>query len=270
MICMNLKIMNFLLEEQGGYTKHPCFLCYWNSRVKDKHWIRDLRPARSSLAPGDKNIIYKPLVDAKKIILPPLHIKLEVMKQYVKALDHNRDCFRYIFQAFPGLGKEKKKAGVFNGPQIRHLLRDPNFVASVTAHKARAWNAFSLVASNFFKNRKRENYEGVVKKLLSSMQEVQCSMSIKLHFPKNHLYYHLKYFPENLGNISEEQGERFLQDIRVMEERYQGRWDCHMRADYCWNLNRKSSPLCTNENCSKENFQVHDNCDISILSNAMC
>ena len=211
-------MMNFLLEEQGGYTKYPCFLCYLNSRAKDKHWIRDLWPARSSLAPGDKNITHKPLVDAKKIILPPLHIKLEMMKQYVKALDHNRDCFSYIFQAFPGLGEEKKKAGVFNGPQIEQLFRDSNFVASVTAHEARVWNAFSLVASNFFDNTKRENYEDLVKKLLSSMQEVQCSMSIKLHFLKNHL----EYFPENLGDISEERGERFHQDIRVMEEHYQG------------------------------------------------
>ena len=114
------------------------------------------------MAPGDKNIIHKSLVDAKKIILPPLHIKLEVMKQYVKVLDHYRDCFRYICQAFPGLSEEKKKAGVFIGPQIRQLLRDPNFVASVTAHEARAWNAFSLVVSNFFDNRKRENYEDLV------------------------------------------------------------------------------------------------------------
>ena len=211
-------MMNFFSEEQGGYIKYPCFLCYWNSRAKDEHWIRDHWPARSSLAPGDKNIIHKPLVNAKKIILLPLYVKLEVMKQYVKALDHSKDCFRHIWQAFPGLSEEKKKAGVFNGPQIRRLLRDPNFVASMTAHEARAWNAFSLVASNFFDNRKRENYEDLVKKLLSSIQEVQCSMSIKLHFLK----YHLQYFPENLDDISEEQGGCFHQDIRVMEEHCQG------------------------------------------------
>ena len=76
-----------------------------------------------------------------------------------------------------------------------------------------------LVTSNFFDNRKRENYEDLVKELLSSMQEVQYSMSIKLQFLKNYL----QYFPENLKHISEEQGERFYQDIRVMEERYQGR-----------------------------------------------
>ena len=59
-------------------------------------------------------------------------------------------------------------------------------------------------------------------------------MSIKVHF----LFSHLDEFPENLGTVSDEQGERFHQDIKVMEERYQGRWDVNMIADYCWNLKR--------------------------------
>ena len=44
-------------------------------------------------------------------------------------------------------------------------------------------------------------------------------MSFKLHF----LNSQLDYFPENLGAVSEEQGERFHQDIKEMERRYQGR-----------------------------------------------
>ena len=49
---------------------------------------------------------------------------------------------------------------------------------------------------------------------------------------------HLDYFPSNLGDFSEEQGERFHQDISVMENRYQGRWDVNMMADFCWMLKR--------------------------------
>jgi len=48
---------------------------------------------------------------------------------------------------------------------------------------------------------------------------MDANMSIKLHF----LYSHLERFPENLGDLSDEQGERFHQDIREMEVRYQGR-----------------------------------------------
>ena len=59
-------------------------------------------------------------------------------------------------------------------------------------------------------------------------------MSIKIHF----LHSHLDKFPSNLGAVSDEQGERFHQDIKVMEERYQGRWNINMMADYCWSLKR--------------------------------
>ena len=41
-------------------------------------------------------------------------------------------------------------------------------------------------------------------------------MSIKSHY----LPSHLAWFPENLGDVSEEQGERFHQYIKVMKERY--------------------------------------------------
>ena len=57
-------------------------------------------------------------------------------------------------------------------------------------------------------------------------------MSVKIHF----LHSHLEYFPENLGALSEEQGERFHQAIEIMEKKYQGRWNVHMIADYCWCL----------------------------------
>ena len=45
-------------------------------------------------------------------------------------------------------------------------------------------------------------------------------MSLEVHF----LHSRFDYFPENLGAFSEEQGERFHLDIKVIEKRYQGRW----------------------------------------------
>ena len=65
-------------------------------------------------------------------------------------------------------------------------------------------------------------------------------MSVKLHF----LSSHLDYFPKNF----EEQGERFHQDIRIMEKRNQVQWDVNFLADYCWCLKRyavwKAAPSC--------------------------
>ena len=61
-------------------------------------------------------------------------------------------------------------------------------------------------------------------------------MSVKIHF----LSSHLDFFPENCGSMSDEQGERFHQDIAAMESRYKGKWSPSMLADYCWTLMRDS------------------------------
>ena len=59
-------------------------------------------------------------------------------------------------------------------------------------------------------------------------------MSVKMH----NLFSHMDRFPENLGSMSDEQGEIFRQDLKEMETRHQGRWDAVMMADYCWNPKR--------------------------------
>jgi len=84
-----------------------------------------------------------------------------------------------------------------------------------------AWSTFVETFENFLGNRKAVNYKGIVAKLLSTLQDMGANMSIKLHM----LYSHLDRFTENLGDLSDEQGERFHQDISEMEVRYQGRWD---------------------------------------------
>ena len=54
----------------------------------------------------------------------------------------------------------------------------------------------------------------------------------------HYLFSHMSQFPENLGSMSDEQGERFHQDMKEMEIKYQGRWNIVMMADYCWTLKR--------------------------------
>ena len=203
LICVDLKMVNFLLGQQGGHTKYPYFLCYWDSRANEEHWVRKEWPSRNTIKPGEKNIINNPLVDWKNIILLPLHIGL--MKQFVKALDRSGDCFGYICSTFRGLSYGKKKAGIFDGPQIRMLLRDQYFVTTMTVVEAQAWKAFSKVVHNFLGNKRADNYIELVEELLLSLQDLGCWMSIKVHY----LHSHLNQFPANLGNVSEEQGECF-------------------------------------------------------------
>ena len=94
----------------------------WDSSAQKKHWEETNCPLRSDFQPGDPNILHKSLVDRKKIIFLPLHIKLGLMKQFVKALPTDGDCFKYINLQFPRLSVAKNKAGVFDGPQIQHYF----------------------------------------------------------------------------------------------------------------------------------------------------
>ena len=45
-IQVDLKMVKFLLGQQSGYTKNPCFHCYWDSRDKVNHWTEKDWPGR--------------------------------------------------------------------------------------------------------------------------------------------------------------------------------------------------------------------------------
>ena len=117
-LCGDLKMLAFLLGQQGGYTKYSCFLCLWNSRADDQHYSRKQWPLREELTPGAHNVIRQPLVVREKILLPTLHIKLGHAKQFVKALKSDSEAFKHMQAMFPKLPEAKMKGGIFTGPQI--------------------------------------------------------------------------------------------------------------------------------------------------------
>ena len=130
--CLDFKLVNFLLGQKGGFTKHPCFLYYWDSHATDQHWVKRDLTEREDFAVGNKNIINERVVNWDCIILSSLHIKLGLIKQLVKTLDEDCDCFNYIAKTFPGLSMEKLKAGIFDGPQIRKLMQNQIYTARMT------------------------------------------------------------------------------------------------------------------------------------------
>ena len=233
-ICGDLKVIGILVGLQGGFTKYCCFLCLWDSRAVNHHYVQKIWPERSEFQPGSQNVKYIPLVDPKDVLLPPLHIKLGLMKNFVKAMNKEGDGFKYLRQVFPQLSDAKLKEGIFIGPQIRKLLDDTNFTDTLTRQELRAWTSFVSVVRGFLGNNKDANYEQLVNELLDAYKSLGARMSLKIHF----LHSHLSFFPENMGAVSDEQGERFHQDIRTMEIRYQGRWDPAMMGDYCWSLTK--------------------------------
>ena len=152
-IFVDFKMVKFLLGQKGGNIKHSCFLCYWDSRTTDQHWAMKNWATRN-LAVCDKNIINEPLINRYRIILPPLHIKLGLMKQFVKALDKDGDCFNYIAKTFPSLSMEKLKADIFDGPQICKLMQDQTITARITVAERAAWCSHVSMIREFLGNTK--------------------------------------------------------------------------------------------------------------------
>ena len=80
-----------------------------------------------------------------------------------------------------------------------------------------------------------ENYSEIVQELISSYNAMGYNTSFKLYF----VCFHLDFFPDNMGAVSDEHGERFHQEIS-QPKRYSGKWSPNMHADYCWSLVRET------------------------------
>ena len=218
---------------QLGYTKYCCFLCEWDSRDKKNHWVNKLWPKWTSLTPGEKNVVSTPLVVLPvKNYQPPLHVKLDLMKSFIIGMDKTGRGFKYMRNKFPNLSDAKVKEGLFIGPRIRELMQDVRWRCEwlKEMHDCHLRG----LANDFLGNHKEANCQDVVQHLLTSYKAMGCNMSLKIHFLESHL----DFFSENLGEVSDEHGERFHQDIMAMEQGYQGKWTPSMLADYCWTLKR--------------------------------
>lgn len=199
-------------------------------------FIKENWPSRDSPVPGQKNVKFDPLVEPVKIILPPPHIKLGLIKNFVKCLNRDGPALQFLKQKFPKLSETKIKEGVFVGPDIKKLIEDSSFTSTLNHTEKQAWDAFIDVTKNFLGNNKSADFRQKIKLMLDRYHKMGCNMSLKLHF----LHSHLDFFPENMGSVSDEHGERFHQDVAAIEKRFQGRWEPAMLADNCWSLVRET------------------------------
>ena len=142
-------------------------------------------------------------------------------------------------EMFPKLSKAKVKGGIFTGPQIRQTLGSKELKDKMTALERDVWQSFRNVVHGFLGRNKADNHEDSVETLLQTYCKLGSRMSIKMHY----LNSHLDFFRPNLTAVNEEHGERFHQDIQVMEKKYQGRWDEAMIGDYVWTLIRDDKQM---------------------------
>jgi hypothetical protein len=74
-----------------------------------------------------KNVLNEPLINPKKGLLPPLHIKLGLMKSFARRMKQEGEACKYLSGKFPRLSDAIFKDGIFIGLQIWELLRDHHF-----------------------------------------------------------------------------------------------------------------------------------------------
>lgn len=111
-ICGDLKVVAILMGLKQGYAKHQCFLCLWEGRADKLHYDEkhvweprpdiDIKEKISQVAP--------PLIaDRSKILLPPLHIKLGLVRNFTKKLPRDGEAYKCLHTFFRGHGLSNAK-----------------------------------------------------------------------------------------------------------------------------------------------------------------
>jgi hypothetical protein len=153
-LCCDLKVVALLLGMQLEYTKYHCFLCEWDNRDKKNHYVNKLWPKRTSLTPGEENVVNPLLVLPEKICLPPWPVKLGFRKNSVKGMDKTSRGFQCVRNKFPNVSDAKIKEGIFIGPQIRELIQDKQFDEDLNETERNAWLSFKRICKDFLGNHK--------------------------------------------------------------------------------------------------------------------
>ena len=129
---------------------------------------------------------------------------------------------------FPNFPRPKFYGGIFIGPQVKLIIKSNEFLKTLSAVEKDAWVCFAAVVPGFLENNKEDNYAELVANSVNSCGNMGCRMLMKVHM----LDVHLDEFIKNLGAYFEEHGERFHQDIKDFESRYQGQYNKNMMGDY--------------------------------------
>lgn len=111
-VCCDLKVVAILQGMQSGYTKHNCFLCDWDSRYTQScQYLKRDWHMRDEHVPGELNVKKEEIVKKERILLPPLHIKLGIVKNFLKHVYPEKRVAECLHKIFPRLSVLKLKGG---------------------------------------------------------------------------------------------------------------------------------------------------------------
>lgn len=113
-ICCDLKVVAILRGLKSGYIKYMCFLCDWDSRYKGDQYTNHTWKCRELSEHVNANVIHDPLVPQNKVLLPPLHVKLGIVKSFLKTVAKRQEVYTVLAQIFPRLSESKLREGKNN------------------------------------------------------------------------------------------------------------------------------------------------------------
>ena len=146
-----------------------CF-CFWGHQPTERHDTVNDRPAREDFIPRKHNVKDTLLLNLEKVLLPSLHVKLGIMKNFVKALDRNGEGFLYLCSKFPNLSDARDKREVFVGVNIGKVMCEKNFKRKFNSTEMAAWTSLRSLVYGFLDIRKGENH-----------QKLGCQVSLNIH-----------------------------------------------------------------------------------------
>lgn len=111
-ICGDMKIINMFQGLKPGYPSYFCYLCCWNTRTKNIDHFTHNWPKRTGKK-KNLGVIHKPIVqNTDDILLPPLHLKLGIVKKFVATMiKSNNQVFDVMKSIFPRLSTKKINDG---------------------------------------------------------------------------------------------------------------------------------------------------------------
>ena len=78
----------------------------------------------------------------------------------------------YLRKQFEKLSDAKIKEGIFDGPQIRKMFKDYNFIHHMNEIEKSAWLSFKSIVENFLRDHKYHDYEELVNSLFDNSSSV--------------------------------------------------------------------------------------------------
>lgn len=127
-ICGDLKVVAILMGLKQGYCKHQCFLCLWEGRKDALHYDYTHKwPIRPEVDISEwHSQVQKPLIeDRTKILLPPLHIKLGLVRNLSIKLPRDGEAYKCLHGFFRSHGVSDAKIGAGKTISVFNIFLHP-------------------------------------------------------------------------------------------------------------------------------------------------